>query len=68
MKAQDLMIGDWVGIYTFPNENPQPKDLFPARISTIMTPIMGENGGEHIECQFDTRQFALLAAGKLCRR
>lgn len=52
MEAKDLMIGDWVNIYVFPNENPQKEDLFPARISTIMTPLPSEDSGEHCECQF----------------
>ena len=46
------MIGDWVNIYVFPNENPQKEDLFPARISAIMTPLPSEDSGEHCECQF----------------
>ena len=52
MEAKDLMIGDWVNIYVFPNENPQKEDLFPARISTIMTPLPSDDSGEHCECQF----------------
>ena len=31
MKANELMIGDWVNIYEFPNENPQKEDLFPTK-------------------------------------
>ncbi len=52
MKANELMIGDWVNIYVFPNESPKKKDLFPAIITTIMTPLPNEQGGEHIECIF----------------
>ena len=52
MNAKELMIGDLVNIYVFPNENPQKEDLFPARISTIITPLPSEDSGEHFECQF----------------
>lgn len=54
MKANELMIGDWVNIYVFPNENPQKEDLFPARINTIMTPLPSEGDQENIECIFKT--------------
>ena len=46
------MIDDLVNIYVFPNENPQKENLFPARISTLITPLPGEDSGEHFECQF----------------
>ena len=55
MKANELMIGDWVNIYVFPNESPKEKDLFPAIITTIMTPLPNEQGGEHIECIFKSK-------------
>lgn len=54
MKANDLMVGDWVNIYVFPNEIPQKEDLFPARINAIMTPLPNEGGQENIECIFNT--------------
>ena len=54
MKAKDLMVGDWVNIYLFPNEIPQKEDLFPARINAIMTPLPSEGGQENIECIFNT--------------
>ncbi len=35
MKKNELFIGALVNIYTFPNDNPQDKDLFPAKVSAI---------------------------------
>lgn len=35
MKATDLMVGDWLNIYTFPNDNPKQDDLFPAKVSAV---------------------------------
>lgn len=64
MKASELMIGDWVNIYVFPNENPQIEDLFPARISTIMTPLPSENSGEHIECVFKVKDGGIGRAAR----
>lgn len=42
MKATDLMIGDLVNIYTFPNDNPLEKDLFPAKIVSILDGLPSE--------------------------
>ena len=53
MKTTELMIGDWVNIYTFPNDNPEQKDLFPAKITTIMTALPSETPSEDIECVFE---------------
>jgi len=52
MKAEELMIGDWGNIYVFPNENPKDKDLFPAKITAILTPTASESSGDTIECMF----------------
>ena len=52
MEANELMIGDWGNIYVFPNENPQGKDLFPAKITAILTPTDSESFGDTIECMF----------------
>ncbi len=35
MKKNELFIGALVNIYTFPNDNPQEKDLFPAKVTSI---------------------------------
>lgn len=35
MKASDICVGDWVYIYTFPNDNPKQDDLFPAKVSAV---------------------------------
>ena len=35
MKASDICVGDWLNIYTFPNDNPKQDDLFPAKVSTV---------------------------------
>jgi len=35
MKANDICIGDWLNIYTFPNDNPKQDDLFPAKVSAV---------------------------------
>jgi len=35
MKASDICVGDWVNIYTFPNDNPKQDDLFPAKVSAV---------------------------------
>ena len=35
MKASDICIGDWLNIYTFPNDNPKQDDLFPAKVSAV---------------------------------
>ena len=52
MKINELMIGDWGNIYIFPNENPKDKDLFPAKITAILTPTASESFGDTIECMF----------------
>jgi len=52
MKAKELMIGDWGNIYVFPNENPKDKDLFPAKITAVLTPTASESSGDTIECMF----------------
>lgn len=64
MKANELMTGDWVNIYVFPNENPQIEDLFPTRIGTIMTPLPSENSGEHIECIFKAKDGGIGCAAR----
>lgn len=35
MKASDICVGDWLNIYTFPNDNPKQDDLFPAKVSAV---------------------------------
>ena len=35
MKASDICVGDWLNIYTFPNDNPKKDDLFPAMVSAV---------------------------------
>ena len=35
MKANDICVGDWLNIYTFPNDNPKQDDLFPAKVSAV---------------------------------
>ena len=35
MKATDICVGDWLNIYTFPNDNPKQDDLFPAKVSAV---------------------------------
>lgn len=35
MKASDICVGDWLNIYTFPNDNPKQDDLFPAMVSAV---------------------------------
>lgn len=46
MKANELMIGDWVNIYVFPNDEPKGDALFPARINAILS------DSEDVECRF----------------
>ena len=47
MKAQELQLGDWVNIYTFPDDNPKMEDLFPAKITGILY-------DGTIECSYNT--------------
>lgn len=35
MNANDICVGDWLNIYTFPNDNPKQDDLFPAKVSAV---------------------------------
>ena len=35
MKASDICVGDWLNIYTFPNDNPKQDDLFPAKVNAV---------------------------------
>ena len=35
MKVSDICVGDWLNIYTFPNDNPKQDDLFPAKVSAV---------------------------------
>lgn len=34
-EIKSLMLGDWVNVYSFPNDNPKEKDLYPARVTSI---------------------------------
>lgn len=43
MKASELMIGDLVYIYTFPNENPKQEDLMVARLVGVNSDEIDEN-------------------------
>ena len=51
MRAKDLMVGDLVNIYVFPNNAPQEKDLFPAKICSIITETYSEDDAT-VECTF----------------
>ena len=55
MKAKDLMIGNLVNIYTFPNDNPSDNDLFPAKITSILTALPSEQFYESVECVFEAK-------------
>ena len=50
----DLMIGDWVNIYKFTNEEQQIKDLFPAKVVSILQGNEKENYNT-IECVYGTK-------------
>ena len=54
LTCSDLMVGDYVNIYVFPNDNPQEKDLFPAKVASILNGSEKENL-DTIECVFPTR-------------
>lgn len=49
LTCRDLMVGDWVNIYVFTKDTPQEKDLFPARVTCILSDG-GNNDFDTIEC------------------
>lgn len=51
LTVKDLMIGDWVYIYKFSNDN--PTDLFPAKVVSILQGKYTENYNT-IECVYGT--------------
>lgn len=53
LTAKDLMIGDWVNIYKFTNEEQQIKDLYPAKVVSILQGDEKENYNI-IECVYGT--------------
>lgn len=55
LQAKNLMVGDLVNIYAFPNEDPSPKDLFPAQITSILTPTASESFVDSVECKFKSK-------------
>ena len=53
LTAKDLMVGDWVNIYHFTNDEQQVKDLFPAKVVSILQGNEKENYNT-IECVYGT--------------
>ena len=53
LTAKDLMIGDWVNIYHFTNDEQQVKDLFHAKVVSILQGNEKENYNT-IECVYGT--------------
>lgn len=53
LTVKDLMIGDWVNIYKFTNDEQQIKDLFPAKVISILQGSDTENYNV-IECVHGT--------------
>lgn len=49
LSVTNLMIGDWVNIYKFTNEEQQIKDLFPAKVVSILQGNEKENFNT-VEC------------------
>ena len=52
MNPRDFMIGDWVNIYVFPNNDPKDNDLFPAEIKSVISENYEEDDAT-VECAFD---------------
>ena len=64
LDSKSLMVGDWVNIYVFPNDNPRDDDLFPAIITAITTPLPNEQGEEYIECIFKSEDGGIGCAAR----